>query len=883
MGSPETDTSRPRPGLYRRGNGRAASTSPGGAGSRSITLSTTRSLPKRKKNDNVRRDNANDEQLIRRQMSAAPLSYDGNKAQTCIANCRQSFLKTLLAPTQLSNDDDDIDSQYLAQICTILSGAGAEDQLWQLYWCDSTFCGVWTEAGQVGQDPNVDLFINKCQNIGYASIYDPGPPPPGYSCNSFSAADPSGDPCPNLAVAYTVTPGLGSNAIAPTTTATADTSQLIIAPLPPPATAIGSTATVAATGTETQHATVSSSSSSNGTLPFATGPLVSPGNTGTATASAAASDRQSGELSAGAKVAVSVCACVGFLLLAGFALFLVLRRGRRQQHRRPLQGGPPYDHQRGGGDDLQMGGSGSSGSGSSGGGGGGLQTRFRPSALLWLRPSPPPPTPRGRWRPSTDGAVPTPLISPVPSCASAHGAAATTGASGTSIASGVSGNSASSTVASARRSNFFATLIQPTASVQATASAHPRPRTRYSGGDRRRHLLSTIFQRNSGNGSGRGGGRAGGNGHRSLSPPLTSLSPPPSPTALGANSKSDRPGDISNNAFFPVYGNSYAPYYFPSSPICAPTTNKLEPRRESTPTAGSDAGVSKKPTKTKWQPQQQLTRSPSLARLPIASAFLSRYDADSDSNNNNNSNGSSGPTLDVCGSALTTNMVAPLARPQLKTAPDVVAETVAPPLLSSGTTDPLVGGPARPPRPHEAALEIPDLVKPDDALRPRSSSAVVVGPSGRSFSVPTPATVATARNAGTFSGRTTAPPVFSSLSLSSSPTTPWAPAVRSSASSQAADDGSRKSNNNSSSSSNNNRNTTPTMPLSPLGPPPNRALPAPPPALSTATNNSQPASAPPHNNRLASVHAPPSSNGRGSDGGGSSGAPFVRSAPNRQG
>ncbi|KAI1438925.1 hypothetical protein GGR50DRAFT_210927 [Xylaria sp. CBS 124048] len=59
-----------------------------------------------------------------------------------------------------------------------------QTRLWDLYCCDSLNCGVY--IGDVGQSPNVDLIINKCQNIGFFSIEDPGPPATNYCASSMS-------------------------------------------------------------------------------------------------------------------------------------------------------------------------------------------------------------------------------------------------------------------------------------------------------------------------------------------------------------------------------------------------------------------------------------------------------------------------------------------------------------------------------------------------------------------------------------------------------------------------------------------------------------------------------------------------------------------------
>ncbi|KAI1656542.1 hypothetical protein F4813DRAFT_390583 [Daldinia decipiens] len=101
--------------------------------------------------------------------------------KACIAACFKQFVDGLYEDPRKNLED----------VCNRLSNVRPNTELWKLYCCDSTFCGVWT--GKKGQSPNVDLIINKCQNIGNYLIYDPGPPPPNkFNCNS--AATKLGEP-----------------------------------------------------------------------------------------------------------------------------------------------------------------------------------------------------------------------------------------------------------------------------------------------------------------------------------------------------------------------------------------------------------------------------------------------------------------------------------------------------------------------------------------------------------------------------------------------------------------------------------------------------------------------------------------------------------------
>ncbi|GAB1313454.1 hypothetical protein MFIFM68171_03664 [Madurella fahalii] len=95
----------------------------------------------------------------------------------CIQRCRAQFLQSL------SSDWEE--HSGWPNGCRSLNRAMSIREFWSLYWCDSTFCGVGiNRTGGVGQDPNVDLIINTCQNIGFYSIFDPGPPPLDFKCNT---------------------------------------------------------------------------------------------------------------------------------------------------------------------------------------------------------------------------------------------------------------------------------------------------------------------------------------------------------------------------------------------------------------------------------------------------------------------------------------------------------------------------------------------------------------------------------------------------------------------------------------------------------------------------------------------------------------------------
>ncbi len=69
-------------------------------------------------------------------------THDGD-AQACIQTCKDTFLKSI-SPNYSENFGD---------VCALLSSKGPNEKLWSLYWCDSTFCGVWVnQSAGVGQD-----------------------------------------------------------------------------------------------------------------------------------------------------------------------------------------------------------------------------------------------------------------------------------------------------------------------------------------------------------------------------------------------------------------------------------------------------------------------------------------------------------------------------------------------------------------------------------------------------------------------------------------------------------------------------------------------------------------------------------------------------------
>ncbi|KAF5628430.1 hypothetical protein F52700_8164 [Fusarium sp. NRRL 52700] len=95
----------------------------------------------------------------------------------CISLCRERFLKELVP-----------EDETIERVCEVLQDRDwmeKEQPFRALYCCDSQACGV-DNLGEGGKDPNVNWLINTCQDHGYHSIIDPGPPQPYHICDPES-------------------------------------------------------------------------------------------------------------------------------------------------------------------------------------------------------------------------------------------------------------------------------------------------------------------------------------------------------------------------------------------------------------------------------------------------------------------------------------------------------------------------------------------------------------------------------------------------------------------------------------------------------------------------------------------------------------------------
>ncbi|ERS94926.1 hypothetical protein HMPREF1624_08637 [Sporothrix schenckii ATCC 58251] len=673
--------------------------------------------------------------------------YGGGDAQKCIDACRQGFLDSLSSSSSTS-------SPSLSDTCSLLSSnTAAQQELWQLYWCDSAFCGVWIDSrGGAGQDPNVDMIINQCQSIGFSLIYDPGPPPANYYCSSLLAAGPSANPCRNRAVATETQTKTATPTAAMTTTTNGQKS---------PAAA----GTALATPQNSQHLTtaagtpVAATSLSLGYLASAPAATGSPGANSSTDNDSSASESPSSLSrgpSAGVKAAIVVCIVVAVLLVAGI-VHCVLRRRRSN-----MLGQQSYQHRRGGGCGNGTGGDGPSrqpSHGASNDGSIGLAARVRTTLFH-----------PGHGRGTHRDEVPTPLISAANSCNSVRGVSVVDGQSTTQASPKQKRSRSSAAFWKARKTRTSQTL-------------YPDPRTPPRTAERvARSVLPTFLARQQ--------------RERSISPPLTSLSPPPSPTQMSARGRPDtdadedlRPGHSRNRAsaansgssYYGYYGynGNFVPYYFPSSPICAPTTNKLEPRRERTPTIRpSKQQEQQRAEQQKRQDQKHGFYNfqkaadgdadrepvPPLPPLPLPHSIFSTSVADGLGCSNaarglrssygsystvTNASSTIIPATSLYGNAVTTDAFEPMMPLASITGSCGTGSSEA----TSSTNMTMRGpvSPVRPKRPHEGPLEIPGLVKPDPPPAPPVFHSY--GPGGRSFSMP--ATAFSVPSAGQRSAKTT--------------------------------------------------------------------------------------------------------------------------------
>ncbi|KAH7040366.1 uncharacterized protein B0I36DRAFT_9242 [Microdochium trichocladiopsis] len=109
--------------------------------------------------------------------STLPAIFGLDDRAACMSACVAHFV-TARRPETAVNDVG------LSSICPVVQDGPAQD-LWSLYCCDITFCGLQIPLSTPhGQSNSVDNVISTCQNFGFFAINDPGPPPLAFTCTA---------------------------------------------------------------------------------------------------------------------------------------------------------------------------------------------------------------------------------------------------------------------------------------------------------------------------------------------------------------------------------------------------------------------------------------------------------------------------------------------------------------------------------------------------------------------------------------------------------------------------------------------------------------------------------------------------------------------------
>ncbi|KAA8629904.1 hypothetical protein SMACR_04101 [Sordaria macrospora] len=237
------------------------------------------------------------------------------EAKQCLQSCRDQFLETVSIEHETS--------EGWKYICKDLTSKTPSSRFWSLYWCDTTFCGVWiNQTGGLQQDPNVDLIINSCQDIGFHSVLDPGPPPKDFVCQTNEGGaglcsptgvkiNPMSTPSPPVIqepISIPSTSGSATPLSSPALSSAATTPSL---------------STSTATLTTTDDATLITDPSWLSATPARPTVAESFGlNNGTTTSK--------GGLPMGVNAAISVCSVTGFIVMVALA-FLCLQRHKKHR------------------------------------------------------------------------------------------------------------------------------------------------------------------------------------------------------------------------------------------------------------------------------------------------------------------------------------------------------------------------------------------------------------------------------------------------------------------------------------------------------------------------------------------------------------------------
>lgn len=85
----------------------------------------------------------------------------------CLKSCREQFLATVLP-----GYNNETDTETFKSVCGKLTAKGPNLDLWPLYWCDSTLCGVWIDpAVKSGQDRESLSRFRGCNHNTPLTVY----------------------------------------------------------------------------------------------------------------------------------------------------------------------------------------------------------------------------------------------------------------------------------------------------------------------------------------------------------------------------------------------------------------------------------------------------------------------------------------------------------------------------------------------------------------------------------------------------------------------------------------------------------------------------------------------------------------------------------------
>ncbi|TLS26739.1 hypothetical protein PpBr36_04415 [Pyricularia pennisetigena] len=253
----------------------------------------------------------------------------------CLAECAKAAITRMLPKGLPYCGETTVD------MCAFLEIFASPEDLWALYWCDSTFCGVANQQPRrLGQDPTVNRVISQCQNLGRRGLVDPGPPPEGYTCSFYidEPFDVSGR-CGDAVMTALADPASTLNPTRPKAS-----SDGTMARLPSLTTSVPSPSLISKTAWEPLG--VQPSLSSTSTVSTSTPPpssSIKPSATsesskgGGSSAAAAQNDRfekaatvTQGQLTIGGVAAIAVCVPVTLVILGFLTCYLWRRKKSRK-------------------------------------------------------------------------------------------------------------------------------------------------------------------------------------------------------------------------------------------------------------------------------------------------------------------------------------------------------------------------------------------------------------------------------------------------------------------------------------------------------------------------------------------------------------------------